>query len=121
VRRIAAFSPYQPVADEEVRRYLEEAGFDVAAVTGLRCPSATAIARVRDDELRKVVGELNSPDVDAIVQVGTNLSFLRLADEAEAQLGKPVVAINAATLWHGLRAFGVKDQFSGFGRLLREL
>ncbi len=48
--------------------------------------------------------ELNGPDVEAIVQIGTNLSMVRLADEAERWLGKPVLAINAATLWSATAA-----------------
>lgn len=119
-RRIAVFSPYQPIADREVGRFFTEAGFDVAAITGLRCPTATAIARVGEARLREVVAELDGPDVDAIVQVGTNLSFVALADRLEAELGKPVVAINAATLWHALREHGLDDQVGGAGTLLRE-
>lgn len=121
VRRIAAFSPYQPVADREVHRYFTEAGFDVVSVTGLRCVSATAIAQVSEREIVATIAEIDGPDVEAIVQVGTNLSFLRLADAAERWLGKPVLAINAATLWHGLRTVGITDKYEGFGRVLREL
>ena len=119
-RRIAVFSPYQPVADREVARFFTEAGFEVAAVTGLRCSSATAIADVEPPRLREVVDEIDRPGVDAIVQVGTNLSFLRQAAQLEDELGKPVVAINAATLWHALRAIGVEDRFEGFGCLLAQ-
>jgi len=120
VRRIAAFSPYQPVADKQVRRFFEESGFDVVRFTGLRCKTATAIAQVGEDALRRVLHDLDGPDVDAIVQVGTNLSMVRLANEAERWMGKPVVAINAATFWHALRACGIPDRFAGFGSLLRE-
>lgn len=120
VKRIAVFSPYQVVADVEVGNYFTEAGFDVVKITGLRCPSATAIAEVGEDRIRKMLIEIDSPDVDAIVQVGTNLSFLRLADEAERWLSKPILAINAVTLWHALRACGFDDKFQGFGVLLRE-
>ena len=120
VRRIAAFSPYQPVADRQVRRFFEEAGFDVLCVAGLRCPTATSIAQVGEERLREVLRELNSPDAEAIVQVGTNLPMLRLADEAERWLGKPVLAINATTLWHALRALGIRDRIDGAGRLFRE-
>ncbi|MBF6182431.1 maleate cis-trans isomerase family protein [Nocardia otitidiscaviarum] len=119
-RRIAVFSPYQPIADREVGRFFTEAGFDVAAITGLRCPSAMAIARVGDDRLREVVTALDGPDVQAIVQVGTNLSFVALADRLEAELGKPVIAINAATLWYALRDHGLDDRIEGAGALLRE-
>ena len=121
VRRIAAFSPYQPVADRQVRRFFEESGFDVVRFTGLRCKTATAIAQVGEAAAPPACSdELDGPDVDAIVQVGTNLSMVRLADEAERWMGKPVIAINAATFWHALRACGIHDRFAGFGSLLRE-
>lgn len=118
--RIAVFSPYQPIADRQVSTYFTEAGFSVAAVTGLRCDSATSIAEVHPPRLAQVVDEIDDDTVDAIVQVGTNLSFVRQAAKLEEQLAKPVLAINAATLWHALRATGIDDQITGFGRLLAE-
>lgn len=119
-KRLAVLSPYQPVADANVTRFFEESGFTVVRFTGLRCPSATAIADVAERELVPVLRKLDGDDVDAIVQVGTNLSMVRLADAAERWLGKPVLAINAVTLWHALRANGITDQFPGCGSLLRE-
>jgi maleate isomerase len=86
----------------------------------LRCPSATAIAQITPAELRPVLIEMDGPDVDAIVQCGTNLSTIRLAAEAEGWLGKPVIAINTATLWHGYRANGFTDKLYGFGSLLSD-
>jgi len=67
-----------------------------------------------------VLKELAGPDIDAIVQCGTNLSMVRLAAEAEGGLGKPVIAINTATLWHGYRANGFTDRLYGFGSLLSD-
>jgi maleate isomerase len=54
------------------------------------------------------------------VQVGTNLSVVRLAAAAELWLSKPVVAINTATSWHALRTNGICDQVSGFDQSLEE-
>ena len=119
LKRIAVLTPYQPVGDEQVRRFFGDLDIEVVRLHGLRCPSATAIAAVRPDELRPILADLNGDDVDAIVQVGTNLSMLSLADELERELAKPVVAINAATLWHALRQNGFSDQFDGHGTLLR--
>jgi maleate isomerase len=121
VTRIAVLSPYQAIADKQVTGFFEEAGFKVVRFKGLRCPTATSIAEVPEAPLRRIlVDELNGPDVEAIVQVGTNLSMVRLADEAERWLGKPVLAINAVTLWHALRANRITDQLRSFGSLLRE-
>jgi maleate isomerase len=80
-----------------------------------------SIAHVDEATLRRAIVAVNRADVDTIVQVGTNLSMLRLADEAERWLAKPVVAINAATFWYALRENGFSDRMPGFGRLLREL
>ena len=74
------------------------------------------------DVLREKLIELNGDagDVDAIIQVGTNLSMVRLAAAAEMWLGKPVIAINTATYWHALRQNGILDKIPGLGRLLEE-
>jgi maleate isomerase len=120
VRRVAFMSPYFPAANAEVRRYLEEAGFTVVRDRCLRCPSWTGIAAIPTAEIRACFGELDGDDVDAILQVGTNLSAVRLAAAAELWLGKPVVAINTAIYWHALRASGIPDKIGGLGRLLEE-
>ena len=67
---------------------------------------------------RDALRQLDGDDIDAIVQVGTNLSMVRFAAAAELFLGKPVIAINTATYWHALRAVGINDKMQGFGTLL---
>lgn len=118
-RRIAVLTPYQPVMREQIVRYFEDCGFEVVRYKDLRCPSATSIAEVPAGALRVELEALDGPEVDAIVQCGTNLSMARLAAEAETWLDKPVLAINAATLWHAYRANGFDDRLYGFGTLLR--
>ncbi len=120
VKRLAFLSPYYPVANNEVRQYFTDSGFEVVRDVYLACPSWTAIAEVTPDVLRMKLMALDGPDIDAIVQVGTNLSMVRLAAAAELWLGKPVIAINTATYWHALRQNGIKDKVDGFGRLLEE-
>lgn len=117
-KRIAFLSPYFPVANDQVRRFYEDCGFTVVRDLCLRRPSPVQIAHTTDDMCRDAVRELDGDDVDAIVQVGTNLSMVRFAAAAEWFLGKPVIAINAATYWHALRACGIDDKLQGFGKLL---
>jgi maleate isomerase len=122
VKRIAFLSPYYPVANKEVTRYFTDCGFEVVRDIYLECKSWTAIAEVTPDTLRDKLIELNGNgrDVDAILQVGTNLSMVRLAAAAELWLGKPVIAINTATYWHALRKNGINDKIASLGRLLEE-
>ncbi len=119
-KRIAVISPYFPVSDKNVTLFFQDCGFDVVRFRGLKCPSPVAIAQVQPDELRRHVAEMDGDDVDAFVQVGTNLSMCALCVDLEKEYGKPFVAINSATYWHALRAMGIKDQFSGHGPLFEK-
>jgi maleate isomerase len=118
-RRIGVVTPYQPIGDDNVVKFFGELGFDVVAIKGLKCPTAVSIAHVTEDELRDAILEVQ-PEADVVVQCGTNLSMVQLADEAERWLHKPVIAINAATWWMALRDNGIEDKVFGAGRLLRE-
>jgi maleate isomerase len=120
IRRIAVLTPYWPVMNSEVKRYFGDLGFDVVRDIALKIASWTGIAAVTPAECRAAIARLDGDDIDAIVQVGTNLSMVRLAAAAELWLGKPVIAINTATYWHALRANGIADRIGGFGRLLEE-
>jgi len=119
-KTVSFVSPYYPVANAEVRNFLEESGFTVKRDIPLECRRWTDIAKVTPETLHGVIAELDGDDVDAIVQVGTNLSMVDLAAEYEAKLAKPVIAINTATYWHALRAVGIEDRIEGMGRLLAE-
>lgn len=120
IKRIAVVTPYMPVGDEQVRRFFGDCGYDVVRLIGLKCQSPQLIAHVDERTLRDCIIDLNGPDVDAIVQVGTNLACARLAGVAEFWLDKPVIAINTATYWWALRQAGIPDRVPGFGRLLLE-
>ncbi|MDC7787437.1 Asp/Glu racemase [Rhodoplanes sp. TEM] len=120
-KRIAVLTPHQPKGDEIVAGYLKEAGFEVVRLVGLRCASPFAIAEVQPPALRKLLREIDGDDIDAILQVGTNLANAAVAAEAERWLAKPVLAMNVVTYWDALRRCGIDDRLFGFGRVLEEL
>ena len=120
IKKIALISPYWPSMNETVTGYFHEYDIEVVRDISLKCRSWTAIAEVSQRKLMESLRQLDGDDVDAIVQVGTNLCMSRLAGEAERWLGKPVIAINTATYWHALRTNGIDDKIQGFGRLLSE-
>ena len=74
----------------------------------------------RRKNLRDAIIEVDGPEVEAIVQAGTNLAMARVAGIAEFWLDKPVIAINTATYWYSLRQNGIDDRIDGFGSLLLE-
>ena len=119
-KRLGVVTPYWPVADDRVRHYFGQCGFEVVALKGQKANSPVNIAEQSEETLRQAMIEVNTPDVDAIIQVGTNLGMAELAGEAERWLGKPVIAINTALYWHALRQMGINDKIPGWGRLLTD-
>jgi maleate isomerase len=120
IKKIAFFSPYYPTANAEVRNFLSDHGFETVRDIALQCPSWTSIAEQSERTIIDTFKALDGDDVDALVQVGTNISAMHLAAAAETWLGKPVIAINTATYWHALRTNGFTDRVQGYGRLMSE-
>lgn len=120
VKRIAVLTPYFPVGDENVQRFFEESGYRVARIQGLKCASPVQIAHVPPETLRAAAAELDGDDVDAVIQVGTNLAMAQLAAQMEGERGKPVLAINSCIYWHALRRNGIADRMPGWGSLLEK-
>ena len=117
-KNIAVLTPHQPRGDEQVRNYFDEAGFPVKRLIGMKCPSPVQIAHTTPQQVIAALRELDGDDVDALVQVGTNLAAIKLCAAAEQFFAKPVLAINATTYWDALRRSGIEDRIHGYGSLL---
>lgn len=120
-KRITIVTPYQEIGDRNVVKFFTEIGYEVVRIAGLKCGSATDIAHVPEAWCEKVIREnLVLPGIDAIVQCGTNLSMVNLSERLEHELGIPVIPINVACLWFGMREAGITDKLQGCTRLFRE-
>ena len=120
VRKISVVTPYMPVGDGMVVKFLNDIGYQVAAIRGHCSPGPVEIAWEPFGKTRELVRQVDGDDVDLILQAGTNLYFVALAAQLEQELGKPVLAINAVTFWHALRNNGIPDRMEGYGTLLAE-
>lgn len=116
-KSIGILTPYQAHNDEVVRGFFEEAGFEVSTIASVRSKSATGIAETPVDEVIAALRGISTIPSDVIVQVGTNLPMIALAQEAMRWLGTRVLPINLATMWDALRTLDIADDIS-FGSLL---
>jgi maleate isomerase len=120
-KKISVITPYQPIGDDNVRLFFEDSGYEIKDLVGLRCENTTdAIALVPEHVVMECVRQVDGDDVDAIVQVGTNLSTSGIFPTIEKWLGKPVLPINVATCWHALRSCAITDQYDNCGWLFEE-
>jgi len=118
--RVGVVTPFNAEIDEVVRANTESAGFQVVAIKGTEAPSLPAICETSLDDIRRVFRTVAESDCDVILQVGTALPVVAMIAELEAELGKPIVACNAAVYWQTLRAIGINDPVPGYGRLMSE-
>lgn len=122
-RRIGLLTPFGRTGNENATRLFRDLGFDVVTSVGFACPDAVQIAHVPDAAKERAIVELlATPDnkLDAIVQCGTNMGMIDVAEKIEPKIGIPILGINPTLLWYALRQQGIRAPLAGGGRLLRE-
>lgn len=123
-KRIGILTPFDEQGNANARRMFEDLGFEVAASYGFACANAVDIAHVPDWAKEQAIVEQLAPGanrLDAVVQCGTNMSLLDVAERLEPVIGIPILGINAVTFWYALRQNGFAQRLRGAGRLFREL
>jgi len=119
VKRIAIVSPYA-IANELLKKYVEEKGIEVLRMEGLTLSSAQEEGRQTSATFRHLVQQVDGPGVEAIFVACTNFPTVSSLDPLEKSLGKLIISANQATFWAALRRLGIKDKIEGLGRLLGE-
>lgn len=122
-KRIALISPFDVNGNKNAIRLFEDLGYDVVASFGFACSNALDIAHIPDAAKEEVILRLlATPEnhLDAVVQLGTNMSMLNVTEKLEPRLGIPILGINAVTFWYALRETGIAAPLQRGGRLLRE-
>ena len=117
-RRVGVATPYTDVLNRLETEFLEDHGFQVAAIEGLRLVNNLEIGRVERGVIEGLV-EAVAGEADTIFVSCTNLPAIDLIDGLERRHGRPVVTSNQASIWAALRDSSVKE-ITGYGELLRD-
>jgi len=122
-KRIGLISPFDKLGNENATKMFEDLGYEVISSVGFSCANALHIAHIPDWAKEKAILELLATGenrIDAVVQCGTNMSMINVAEKLEPVIEIPVLGINAVTFWYALRETGFAMPLMGAGRLLRE-
>ncbi|HZF36687.1 MAG TPA: aspartate/glutamate racemase family protein [Candidatus Angelobacter sp.] len=118
--RIALLTPYVDEVNRMFRGFIEERGIAVPVMGSFNHGNDNEVARISQGSIKDAVRELaREPGVDGVFVSCTSLRVADIAEELEAELGKPVTSSNHALAWHCLRLAGVNDSLPGLGRLFR--
>ncbi|GAA1147811.1 maleate cis-trans isomerase family protein [Nesterenkonia lutea] len=104
IRRVSTATPYLPSLSLLLESFLNEHGVTVAGSTELGLDRR--IWEVPYAQTAELIRQADRPDAEAIVVSCTNLATYDLIAPLEAELGKPIITANQATMWAGLRRLG---------------
>jgi maleate isomerase len=104
---LAIATPYVDDLNERERTFLEAAGYEVTGITGLGIGSNVDIGRQRPETAYREAQSVDTPDADGLFLSCTNYRTFEVIPALEADLGKPVVSSNQATLWDALQSIDV--------------
>jgi maleate isomerase len=118
-KTLAVATPYIAELNEIERRFLEESGFQVAAITGLGCATDPEIGQLTPEDASDLVARVDSADADTIFISCTNFHCVEAVATIEHEHQKPVVTSNLAGAWAALRQIRIDDPIAGYGSLLK--
>ena len=116
-RRLLVVTPYVDDVNVHVSRFLNERGFEIAALRGLGIADNSDIDRVEPEFIRAYARDLDVSGVDAVALVCGAMRTMDIVGALEQDLGLPVIASNQAMMWDCLRLCGVDDDFPAYGRI----
>lgn len=104
---IAVLTPYPDELDKREREFIEAAGHTVVTIGGPSVYSGEKKGDFTPETVYRLACELDSPDADGLFVSCTNFRTAEIIPKLEADLDKPVVTSNQATLWDALTTLGV--------------
>jgi len=118
--KIVVATPYLEELNALGKSFLEDHGFEVLGMKGLGLVSNLDIGKEPPSTAYRLAREVFRPEADAVFISCTNFRTIEVIEALEADLGKPVVTSNQASLWKALRVGGIREKIFGYGSLLEE-
>ncbi len=121
-KRIVGATYFPAKLNEIFARYMQDAGFQVAAMDGIDVP----FHKVQEVPSRRIYGHIKrsfraAGGADAIYMLGSGWRTLDIIAKLERDLGAPVVHPVTARAWEIEKRLKVRRPLKGYGRLLATL
>ena len=119
-KKIAIAAPWSKTMDKPMVAFMQASGFEVVNSEVAGYVASIELGRTGPQAAYALGRRADRPDADAIIMPGGNWPAMSMVEKLERELGKPVLANNAVSLWAGLRLLKRDDGIAGYGVLLRE-
>jgi len=116
VRKVSLATPYPEELARIQEKFVEDSGIKVLHTTWIS-KRDTVASEISYETVYKLAEESNEPESEAIFISCVNLHTIELIDKIEADMKKPVITSNQATMWRLLRLANISDEVKGYGQL----
>ena len=121
VRRPAVVTPYLKDANARLAAFLEACDFEVSDLQSFHAVSVEEYTRIEPEAVHAMALRAAAAGADGIFIACTELRTISVLDRIEADLGRPAISANQATVWACLKRLGRDCRGTAIGSLLKGL
>ena len=119
IKKIAVFTPYPESVNKTILEYFIKKNIEVLSFATFNIDSDSNIAKVDPKYLLETLTKLDIKNADALFISCTALPVLKILDQIEKKINKPVLSSNQTLIWDSIRSVGYKPSIKGYGKLFR--
>jgi maleate cis-trans isomerase len=120
VEKIAIGAPWSKTMDKPMVSFMQASGFEVVNSEVAGYVAGVELGRTGPEAAYALGRQVDRPEAQAIIMPGGNWPAMNIVERLEREVGKPVLANNAVSLWAGLRLLKTPEGVIGYGTLLRD-
>ncbi len=124
MKKVIVVTPHQPQMDAMMQAFLEASGFQVLNIGGMGCLRNSDISKLPDHASYRLAKKLffeTEERADGVFIHCPRWPTIGHIELLEKELGCPVVTSSQSYTWWGLKLINVKENITGYGRLMQSL
>jgi maleate cis-trans isomerase len=123
LKKLVVATPHEDTLNERMKAFLEASGFNVLKIQGYGIRKNADLTDMDVHAAYKIAKRLyeQAPEAEGVFVPCPRWPTITDVDLLEREIGKPVITSCQAYIWHALKMAKVKQNVSGFGRLMASL
>jgi len=123
LKKLVVATPHEDELNQRMKRFLEASGFEVLKIEGYGIRKNSQLTDLPVHASYKIAKRLyeKAPQADGIFIPCPRWPTIDDVELLEREIAKPVVTSCQAYIWHALKLIHIKEEITGFGRLMATL
>ena len=117
INKISIVTPYIKSVNDDVVNFFKNNNFEVTSNTYFDIQSDVDIGRVDQDQLFKILSNIDHKNAEALFVSCTSLPVLNIIERLEKKLNMTVLSSNQALIWETLESLNRNNSIKGYGSL----